>query len=142
MDGVQFAPDCILPVQYFHRPQHSFSAGAEGKLMLAVFQDAIDCYRLNLNRTGRRAARELREVSEWFNAVNCHDLFAFETICAVFGIDARAVRHALRKLNAKATRSRQVRTRSGVLIKKSRDAQQTGRTPDHGRRQTYRGAEQ
>jgi hypothetical protein len=85
MDGVQFAPDCILPVQYFHRPQHSFSAGPEGKLMFAVFQDAIDCYLLNLNRTGRRAASELREVSEWFNAVNSHDLFAFETICSFSG---------------------------------------------------------
>ncbi len=43
-DYRQLESDCILPVQYFGRLQQSLSTGAEGKLLLAVLEDAIRCY--------------------------------------------------------------------------------------------------
>ncbi len=95
-DYRQLESDCILPVQYFGRLQQSLSTGAEGKLLLAVLEDAIRCYMDNANRTSRRALIQFREVNDWFNARNCHDLFAFETICEFFGIDPGSLRRALR----------------------------------------------
>jgi len=99
-DGRQLAPDCILPMQYFDQVQKRFSAVAEGRLLLAVLQDAINCYLEDVNCTGRHARARFREVNDWFNARNCHDLFAFESICEVFGIDPPSVRRALRRMGA------------------------------------------
>jgi|HubBroStandDraft_4_1064222.scaffolds.fasta_scaffold51562_2 hypothetical protein len=97
---LRVAPDGVLPVQYFGLLQPRFSAGAEGRLLLAVLEDAIRCYLKNMNRTGRSAVVQFREVNGWFNARNCHDLFAFESICEVFGIDPGWLRSGLRALRA------------------------------------------
>jgi hypothetical protein len=99
----RLAPDCVLPAQYFGRLQRGFSAGAEGRLLLAVLQDAISCYFYNMNRTGRSAELRFREVNDWFSARNCHDLFAFESICEIFGIDPGWLRSGLRALRAEAS---------------------------------------
>jgi hypothetical protein len=93
-----FAPDCILPVQYFARSKRSFSAGPEGRLMLAVLEDAVNCYLQNMNRSDHEALLELREVNNWFNARNSRDLFAFETICDVLGINPVWMRRCLQAL--------------------------------------------
>ncbi len=91
-------PDFVLPAQYYGRLHPCFAAGAEGRLLLAVLQEAIDCYIVNMDRRSRHAAIEFREVREWFNARNHRDLFAFETICEVFGFDPGCIRNALRTL--------------------------------------------
>ena len=94
----QLIPDLILPVQYYAKLQPAFSAEAEGRLLFAVLQDAIDCYIVNMNRGGRTAREEFREVRNWFNARNHRGLFAFETICELFGLDPGCIRKALRAL--------------------------------------------
>jgi hypothetical protein len=111
-DGV--APDCILPAQYFARSKRQFSSGAEGRLMLAVLEDAVNCYLRTMNRRNREVSLEFREVSDWFAAGNCEGVFAFEHICEVLGIDAGWVRRSLQRLrglrgNPKGTRSRRSR---------------------------------
>jgi hypothetical protein len=102
VDGSGFVPDSILPIQYFSRSQRRWSAGGEGRLMVAVLEDAICCYLANMNQTARTALLEFHEVNEWFSARNSHDLFAFETICDVLGIDAGWVRRGLLALRAAA----------------------------------------
>jgi hypothetical protein len=70
--------------------------------MLAVLEDAVYCYLHNMNQTNRRASLEFCEVSDWFSARNCHDLFVFENICNVLGIDPGWVRRGLRVMRAEA----------------------------------------
>src|SRR5271156_1248387 len=74
---VRLMPDFVLPAQYYGRLRPAFAAGAEGRLLLAVLQDAIDCYIVNMNRRSRHAVVQFREVRDWFNARNHRDLFAF-----------------------------------------------------------------
>jgi hypothetical protein len=87
-------PDVMLPAQYYGRLRPGFATG-EGRLLLAVLQDAIDCYIVNMQRRSSNAQIEFREVRNWFSARNQRDLFAFETICEVFGFDPGSIRHAL-----------------------------------------------
>jgi len=89
-------PDFVL--QGYGRLRPAFAAGGEGRLLLAVLQDAIDCYIVNRNRRGHNARIQFREVRNWFDARNHRDLFAFETICEVFGFDPGCIRKALRTL--------------------------------------------
>jgi hypothetical protein len=97
LDG-RLMPDFVLPAQYYGRLRPAFATGAEGRLLLAVLQDAIDCYVVNMNRRSRHAVIQFREVRDWFNARNHRDLFAFETICEVFGFDPGCIRNVLRTL--------------------------------------------
>lgn len=121
VNDFRLAPDSVLPVQYFGRLQLRFSAGAERRLLLDVLQDAISCYVNNMNRTGRSAVLQFREVNDWFNARNCHDLFAFESICEVFGIDPGWLRSGLRALRAEGkagASSAQPIWRGGLIARK------------------------
>jgi len=133
-DNRRLEPDCILPAQYFGRLQGSLSTGAEGRLLLAVLEDAIRCYMDNANRTNRRALVQFREVSDWFNARNCHDLFAFETICDFFGIDPGSLRRGLRiassdgKTGADTARSIWPRRSNGARDRVARLRRGLGRT--------------
>jgi hypothetical protein len=95
--------DCLLPVQYFEALNRKFSAQPEGKLLLAVLDDAVSAYVRTMNQTSRNAAAEFLEVTKWFNARNQRDLFAFESICEVLGIDPAALRRRLRTLRAGRT---------------------------------------
>jgi len=112
---VRLTPDFILPAQYYGRLRPAFAAGAEGRLLLAVLQDAIDCYIVNMNRGSRHAAIQFREVRDWFNARNHRDLFAFETICDVFGFDPGCIRNALHTLRDE-TRGGPLTDRAGGLV--------------------------
>ncbi len=96
--------DCVLPAQYFDVINRRFSAVAEGRLLLAVLDDAISCYLRNMNHTSRSALLQFREVDIWFSARNRRDLFAFESICDVFGIDPGALRSRLRALRTEIKR--------------------------------------
>jgi hypothetical protein len=109
-----FAPGCILPVQYFARSQRSFTAGPEGRLMLAVLEDAVNCYLQNMNRSDREALLEFREVNNWFNARNSHDLFAFETICDVLSINPGWMRRCLQALRHAGEVRERSRSANGV----------------------------
>jgi hypothetical protein len=55
-----------------------------------------------MNRSGHRARTQFAEVSDWFNARNCHDPFAFESICEVLGIDPNSLRRGLQRLRHQA----------------------------------------
>jgi hypothetical protein len=112
VDDTGFVPDSILPVQYFARSQRRLSAGGEGRLMVAVLEDAIRCYLENMNQTTHTALLEFYEVNEWFCARNSRDLFAFETICDVLGIDAGSMRRGLQALRAAQKEPNAKRTQS------------------------------
>jgi hypothetical protein len=102
------APECILPVQYFAGGQRGYTVGPEGRLMLAVLEDAISCYLRTMNRAGRRALLDFHEVNAWFSSTGCRNLFAFENICEVLDINPGWLRRSLNSLRIAAKRRHSV----------------------------------
>jgi len=79
--------DIVLPSQHFEprRPQ-----APEQRLMIAVFQDALECL------AGNHGDRLCDEAKRWFLADEADWPYSFQGICGVLDLDANAVRQRLR----------------------------------------------
>jgi hypothetical protein len=64
------------------------------RLMIAVLEDAVDC----IGRPGARASQHRRlfeDALAWVRSDSTQQLFAFECICDVLGLDAAYLRRGL-----------------------------------------------
>ncbi len=88
-----FTPSIIVPAQFFTRRVESSSP--EKRLMIAVLEDAFNCY----CKTGKsRRVQELRaEAEAWVASDDKRCLFAFEVICETLDLNADAIREALKR---------------------------------------------
>ncbi|HLY37387.1 MAG TPA: hypothetical protein VKU61_05085 [Candidatus Binatia bacterium] len=103
--GSIFAPDTLLPSQYFDRVRQRTRAGdGERRLMAAVLEDAVRIYLKHAGGPGER--NELfRETETWFEERGADRLYAFENVCAVLDLDADYLRRGLRARKPQAPRS-------------------------------------
>ena len=88
--GALFEPDVVTAHQWHSRSW--LSDMPEGRLVLAVFEDAI--------RTVQRDPKGApgRDAARWFAAdVDDGSAFSFVRCCGYLGWDPKAVRHALRE---------------------------------------------
>ena len=69
----------------------------EQRLMLAVLEDAIDCFEKYYPTARGRANRVFREAEEWIMSDGYEGPFTFAHICSVLGLDPSAVRSRLRR---------------------------------------------
>src|SRR2546427_7831421 len=69
----------------------------ERRLMVAVLEDAVDCYRAG--RRARDPATRLlfAETSAWLASTDRRAIFSFESICDTLDLDADYVRRRLRE---------------------------------------------
>jgi hypothetical protein len=102
-DDAPFTPAYILPVQASPREQIK---SPEKRLMAAVLMQAVDDLRLARatrlqglrQRNGHGSESWVADVEEWFASHDGRWPFSFERICAGLGIDADAIRDALRRV--------------------------------------------
>ncbi len=88
-----FAPDTLLASQFF-APQKGLPE-AERSLVVAVLEDAVRCL-LNLCRATDTKKRELyRTAEEWFRSTDRADLYAFENVCDILGLESNCLRRQL-----------------------------------------------
>src|SRR5947207_13166588 len=80
------ASDPMTPHQYYDMIARRGYQDGETRLLFAVLEDAIRCYAVAKNSAARSHRREFEEVQEWVNTRGDHDVFAFDSICAVFSI--------------------------------------------------------
>lgn len=102
-------PEGLVPAQWEERlrPQ----ASPELRLMAAVMIDAIRDYRNGARARSGRARHLARLAARWIASRERAWPYSFETICAVFDIDADGLRHKLacervRGIDAEKTRKR------------------------------------
>ena len=67
-------------------------AAAEHRLLLAVLEDGIRTFLKHARVTNGRGLRLRREALRWLTTRDRRDVFAFEAICEVLGIDAGRLR--------------------------------------------------
>src|SRR5213593_3011498 len=90
-----FEPDILLPEQRVLPGRQAMQG--ERLLMLAVLEDALDCYRKC--RRSRDAATRLLfdETRAWVESRDRDTLFSFESICEALDIDPDYLRRRLRE---------------------------------------------
>lgn len=86
-----FGPDVVLPEQF----QHHSVLTPEQRLMLAVLDDAVECFRKYAFVPQTRARRLFAEVQGWIYSGDGDWPFSFENICAVLKIDCEYLRAGL-----------------------------------------------
>ena len=91
-DGVVFTPDIMLPEQFLSAFR---VAGPEGRLMLAVLKDGVNCYRKYASAQDPAGRQMFADVREWLNSADRTSPFAFENICDAFEISPAWVRRHL-----------------------------------------------
>jgi hypothetical protein len=84
-------PDAMLPAQFHHRPPVS----PEERLMLAVLEDAVACFRHGAHTADTQRRRLFMDACLWIFSRERHWPFSFENICETFGLDPGYVRCAL-----------------------------------------------
>jgi len=104
------ASDPMTPDQYYDMVSRRGPQDGETRLLFAVLEDAIRCYALAKNSTATYHRREFEEVQRWVNTRGDHDIFAFDSICAVFSIQPESLRNQLNSLRIENFPSRRLRT--------------------------------
>lgn len=89
-----FRSDTLAPHEYWQVHRHRFRQ-PEYELMLAVLEDAVQCFFANVLMRSRREKRIFKETEEWFSCTENDGVFTFENICSVHGLDPDYIRGGL-----------------------------------------------
>lgn len=116
-----FEPDVLLPAQYFAAFRRMGGLDRERLLMLAVLEDAVDCFQKYSIAKDPRGGQLFSEANEWVGSGDKGWLFSFENICDTLEIDPSYVRRGLRRW----------RESKGILPRKGPAQQGSSPEPQH-----------
>ena len=103
--GGLFEPDVLLPGQFFSFFRKEAGFDRERRLMLAVLEDAIDCFQKYAHTSDLRGRQLFLESHEWIMSPDKRWLFSFENICQIVDMNPDYIRQGLsrwRTQNAKS----------------------------------------
>jgi hypothetical protein len=90
-----FEPDALLPAQFYAAFRGGTAVRGEKRLMLAVLEDALDCYQKYAFSRDGHGRQLFDEALEWINSGNRAWFFSFENICETLGINPEYLRRGL-----------------------------------------------
>jgi hypothetical protein len=92
IDGASFGPaDPVVTEQFFK----TGIRGGEERLMLAVLQDAVECFQENVLSQQPWEKKLFQEAENWVLAKNTDWLFSFENICETLQLHPDYIRRGL-----------------------------------------------
>lgn len=103
-----FEPDVLLPAQFFAAFRRAAGLERERLLMLAVLEDAVDCYQKHSHSTDPRGQQLFEEAVAWVQSDDRSWLFSFENICDTLEINSDYVRRGLRQFVERKPQPRSV----------------------------------
>lgn len=90
-----FQPDLLLPLQFFTALRGRTQGDAQRRLMIAVLEDAIECFQKCVAAKDNRSRQLGVEAEEWFLADDHDWLFSFVNVCENLEIDPEFLRRGL-----------------------------------------------
>jgi len=94
-----YRPDCVVPELSLERLRRTTSRSGEGRLAVAVLEDAVECFQKHVFATRSRHRRLHREAEAWLFADSrgrsSDSAFTFDFICDALGIEGNALRRGL-----------------------------------------------
>ena len=94
--GGLFEPDVLLPTQFSSYFRKEVGFDRERRLMLAVLEDAIDCFQKYAYTDDVRGKQLFDESWEWIASDDTRWLFSFENICLIVEMNPDYIRQGLR----------------------------------------------
>lgn len=88
-------PDTLLPSQYFAALKRKGAHEPERRLVVAVLQDAVDCFQKHLRARDRKARQLFIDAEEWIISEDRSWPFSFENTCDLLQINAEYLRRGL-----------------------------------------------
>jgi hypothetical protein len=110
-----FQPDTLLSAQYFDTLRRKTLLEPEKRLVLAVLEDAINCYRDNMFSQHGKNKRLFEEAEEWIVTPGGDWIFCFDNVCESLGFNPEYVRRGLLRWKEK---NRQKQSPSGTWDEK------------------------
>jgi hypothetical protein len=90
-----FQPDLLLPVQFFAALRRKAQACGERRLMVAILEDAVDCFQKHLWATDNRSRHLRAEAEKWFFSDDDSWPFSFVNICHALDLHPGFIRRGL-----------------------------------------------
>lgn len=91
-----FQPDTMLPSQYFAAALRRRGAlKPERRLIIAVLQDAIECYQKHLFARDGKARQLYTDAEEWIHSEDRSHYFSYENLCEILEMNPEYVRRGL-----------------------------------------------
>lgn len=88
-------PDTVLPSQYYAALKRKGAHEPERRLVIAVLQDAVDCYQKHLRAQDRKARQLFVDAQQWIDSEDRSWPFSFENVCDLLQINADYLRVGL-----------------------------------------------
>ncbi len=90
-----FQPDTILSAEYFDNLRRKTVLEPEKRLMLALLEDAVHCFRDNLSSQTARKKKLFDETENWILQKDGDWIFSFDQVCEALGFSPEYVRQGL-----------------------------------------------
>lgn len=91
-----FQPDVLLPTQFFAAMRKRVPKEAEYRLVLAVLQDAVECYQKHHGASDPKAYELFADAEAWIASDDRSWPYSFINICELLNISPAYVREGLR----------------------------------------------
>ncbi len=113
-----FQPDTLLPLQFLAAQRQSSQVKGERRLIVAILEDAIDCFQKHLTAKDVRSRQLWQEARDWLLSDDSSWPFSYLSICEALdihpsflrrGILSWSVRSAGRSASVPADRTEEAR---------------------------------
>lgn len=102
--GGSLQPDAILPTQFFQSLRTKGRSDGERRLMIAVLEDAVNCFMKQLHATDPKGRQLFQDAEAWIAAEDRTWFFSFANVCETLELDPEYLREGLFKWRAAARR--------------------------------------
>lgn len=90
-----FEPDTLAPAQYFGERRRKSLIEPEKKLMVAILEDAINCFQDNVLVESGKRKKLFEDAQEWFMAEDSDWIFSCQNVCELLGLSPEYLREGL-----------------------------------------------
>jgi len=90
-----FEPDTLVSAQYWENLRRKNLLEPEKRLMLAVLEDAINCFQINVMAQNGRRKKLFNESEDWIMGRDDDWIFSFVSICELLRLNPEYVRRGL-----------------------------------------------
>jgi hypothetical protein len=96
-----FEPDTLVSAEYFQNFRRKTLLEPEKRLMLAMLEDAVNCFQVYATARSGRGKKLFNEAEEWIMMKHDDWIFSFVSVCEMLGFNAEYVRQGLRQWKEK-----------------------------------------
>ena len=111
-----FQPDSLLPSQFFAALKQKARACGERRLMVAILEDAVDCFQKYVRATDNRSRHLCAEAEKWFLSDDDSWPFSFVNICDTLDLHPGFLRRGLLEWKARHLARRQSKLHYGETM--------------------------